>query len=106
MSNISASSIPCPRRLCRGGRMSRKMLCALAVVALPVATLPLSGQERGRGRGGPVNLPDGAGKEIVQSKCEACHGLNLITTSGYSRDEWASLFTTMVALPQNEVGTV
>ena len=86
--------------------MSRRVIWALTLLALPIATLPLSGQERGRGRGGPVNLPDGPGKEIVQAKCEACHGLNLIASSGYSRDEWISLFGTMVALPQNEAGAV
>jgi virginiamycin B lyase len=86
--------------------MSRRVIGALASVAVLIATLPLAGQERGRGRGGPVTLPDGPGKEIVQAKCESCHSLNLVTNSGYSREEWVSLFTTMVALPQNEVGPV
>jgi len=86
--------------------MSRRVLWALALAAGLVATLPLAGQERGRGRGGPVSLPDGPGKEIVQTKCEACHGLNLIANSGYSREEWVSLFNTMVALPHSEADTV
>jgi virginiamycin B lyase len=86
--------------------MSRRVIGALASVAVLIATLPLAGQERGRGRGGPVTLPDGPGKEIVQAKCESCHSLNLVTNSGYSREEWVSLFTTMVALPQNEAGPV
>ena len=54
--------------------MSRSVIWTLALLALPIAALPLSGQERGRGRGGPVTLPDGPGKEMVQAKCEACHG--------------------------------
>ena len=86
--------------------MLKRSIWTLALLALPIAALPLSGQERGRGRGGPVTLPDGPGKEMVQAKCEACHGLNLITNSGYSRDEWVSLISTMVALPPNDAGTV
>jgi hypothetical protein len=50
--------------------MSSRVFWAAALVAVPIATLPLSGQERGRG--GPVNLPNGPGKEIVRAKCESC----------------------------------
>jgi len=87
--------------------MSRTAFWGLALLAVSVATFPVSGQERGRGRGGPVTpLPEGPGKEIVQAQCASCHSLNLISNSGYSRDEWTSLFTTMVALPRDEVATV
>src|SRR5207248_9729564 len=83
----------------RGGHMSRKALWALPVIASCIAMFPVSAQERGRGRGATVTLPDGAGKEIVQAQCASCHALSLITNSGYSRDEWANLFTAPVALP-------
>ena len=86
--------------------MSRKALWALPVIASCIAMFPVSAQERGRGRGATVTLPDGAGKEIVQAQCASCHALSLITNSGYSRDEWATLFTTMVALPPDQTATV
>jgi len=86
--------------------MSKRVLWALALIVPCIAALSISGQERGRGRGGNVTLPEGPGREIVQAQCASCHGLNLIANSGYARDEWISLFTTMVALPQDQVGTV
>ena len=86
--------------------MSRNMFWGLAVIGVAIAVMPLSGQERGRGRGGSVTLPDGPAKAIVESKCSTCHALGLITNSGYSRADWVSLFTTMVALPQDEAGSV
>src|SRR5207248_9628077 len=86
--------------------MSKRVLRALALIVPLFAALSVFGQERGRGRGGNVTLPEGPGREIVQAQCASCHGLNLITNSGYARDEWISLFTTMVALPQDQVGAV
>jgi virginiamycin B lyase len=59
-----------------------------------------------RGRGAVPTLPDGAGKEIVQERCGACHSLSLVTSSGYTRDEWQSLFTTMVSLPAADTAKV
>ncbi len=58
-------------------------------------------------RGGTVQLPAGAGREILQSKCTQCHGLNLITNSaGFSRDVWGALIPTMVAMPADEAGVL
>ena len=50
------------------------------------------------GRGQPaVQLPDGAGKELVSARCASCHGLNLITNSwGNTREGWQSLFISMM----------
>src|SRR5207249_10015933 len=86
--------------------MSKRVLRALALIVPLFAALSVFGQERGRGGGGNVTLTEGPGREIVQAQCASCHGLNLITNSGYARDEWISLFTTMVALPQDQVGAV
>ena len=86
--------------------MSRRLLWALPVIASCIAMFSVSAQERGRGRGATVTLPDGAGREIVQEKCAACHALSLITNSGYSREEWVSVFTTMVALPPDQASAV
>lgn len=34
-------------------------------------------------------LPDGEGREAVESVCSACHGVNLIErSSGYSAEHW------------------
>jgi virginiamycin B lyase len=86
--------------------MWRRVLEALALFALFIAAFPISGQERSRGRGTPVALPEGSGKDVVQAQCASCHGLNLIANSGYSRDEWITLFTTMVALPKDQADAV
>ena len=85
--------------------MLKRMLWPWLLV-VTAAAFPSAGQERGRGRGAAVTLPDGPGREIVQEKCASCHALNLITNSGYSRAEWISLFGTMVALPQDQAATV
>lgn len=44
-------------------------------------------------------LPDGEGRETVEGVCAACHGVNLIErSSGYSRDDWHFLASTMIDL--------
>src|ERR671935_1524904 len=86
--------------------MSKRLVWALAFTVPVVAALSVVAQERGRERGGSVTLPEGPGREIVQTQCASCHGLNLITNSGYARDEWLSVFSTMVALPQDQAATV
>jgi virginiamycin B lyase len=44
-------------------------------------------------------LPDGAGKEVVEAVCTACHQTNQITrSSGYTQDGWQELIGTMVDL--------
>ncbi len=35
-----------------------------------------------------TNLPEGAGREIVQSKCAGCHELGRVLRSGYSAQDW------------------
>jgi mono/diheme cytochrome c family protein len=43
-------------------------------------------------------LPDGPGKEIVQRVCGAtCHGPEIITGKGYTRDGWTNVVNAMVA---------
>ena len=72
-----------------------------------VFTLPLLAQGRG-GRGGPpVNLPDGAAKDTVQTMCANCHSLNMIVNSGgYTKEGWRTLISTMIALPPEQVEAV
>ena len=60
--------------------------------------IPTQGQ-----RGQPVQLPLGAGQELVQGSCTECHRLNLIANSpGYTAAGWEKLFGSMVALPGAE----
>jgi virginiamycin B lyase len=89
--------------------MSKKLV-SFAAVAFLISVVAVSGQnpgvqEGGRGRGGadPVALPEGNGKELVQTLCTKCHGLNLVTNSwGYSRQGWETVFSTMVAVPKDQ----
>ena len=77
----------------------------LAAACLWFAALPtaVSGQRGGQ----PVQLPDGAGKEMVQGSCAKCHGLNLISNSwGYTKQGWHDLIGTMVALPNEQADTL
>ena len=54
-----------------------------------------------------AQLPDGAGKEIVQANCTKCHGINLITNYwGDTRQGWETLFSTMIALPPDQKSAV
>ena len=56
---------------------------------------------RTRRGGAPVTLPDGAGKELVQTTCSKCHGLGLITNGfGYTRADWDKVIGSMVSIPQ------
>ena len=60
-------------------------------------------QGRGGGGRGQVALPDGPGKEEVQTQCTKCHALGLISNSGgNTKQEWAELFGTMVNLPNDQ----
>jgi hypothetical protein len=48
---------------------------------------------------GQTSLPEGAGKELVEGVCTACHQTNQITrSSGYSREGWRELTSTMIDL--------
>ena len=87
--------------------MRIKVFSVLTVAAfffLAVATP--SAAQRGRG-GQQIQLPAGAGQELVQSQCTQCHGLNQITnSSGYDQDDWHLLVGTMMALPNAQANTV
>jgi virginiamycin B lyase len=44
-------------------------------------------------------LPDGPGKQQVESFCTGCHQVNMITgSSGYTREHWLELTSTMIDL--------
>src|SRR4051812_38167272 len=87
--------------------MATKSFVSLAAAALFGSVFFLStAPARTQGRGPQVQLPDGPGKEMVQTTCTGCHALNLIINSGgYTRQGWQDLFGTMLTLP-NEQRTV
>ena len=75
----------------------------VAVFVCLVVTVPGEAQRGGQ----PIQLPEGAGQNIVQGQCTTCHGLNQITrSSGYDQDDWNMLVATMVALPDAQADTV
>src|SRR5271170_5432452 len=42
-------------------------------------------------------LPDAPGKAVVEKVCSGCHGMNMITGRGRTRDQWAQVVASMVA---------
>jgi virginiamycin B lyase len=76
------------------------------VVASLTLALAVCAHAQAAGRGQLINLPDGPGKEIVQTLCSSCHSLSNITNDGYTRDEWQYLVSTMVDLPTEQAPVV
>jgi virginiamycin B lyase len=70
--------------------MVRPSTLSLALVA---ALLPVAAW------GQASALPDGEGRELVETVCTGCHQTNLITrSSGYTREGWQELTATMIDL--------
>ena len=44
-----------------------------------------------------VSLPSGPGKELVESRCTACHDLERIATAKRAKDDWDRIVNNMVA---------
>src|SRR5689334_8450117 len=73
---------------------------AITILCLAGAGLGRHVNGQGRGRGAPLTLPDGPGKDTVQSQCTKCHALGLIANSGgFTKQGWDELIGTMVSLP-------
>jgi cytochrome c5 len=45
----------------------------------------------------PVTLPDGNGKNLVETRCELCHDLERVATVKRSRAQWPGIVANMVA---------
>jgi len=57
-----------------------------------------------RGGGAQAQLPEGAGKDVVQKRCIACHGLNQIAgAAGYDQAGWKYVIESMIALPADQM---
>ena len=84
--------------------MHSKALATLIVAAFLIVVIHPAVQAQ---RGQQVQLPEGPGRELVQTNCTGCHGLNLIANSwGYTREGWQNVFSTMVALPGDQANVV
>ena len=87
---------------------AKSVLTCLGAAVLFLA-LPARSQESMQGRGA-IQLPEGEGKEIVQTACAACHSLGNITNSGHSPEEWKTTVAMMLNVganvPNDKVDTV
>ncbi|MBW3628244.1 MAG: cytochrome C [Gemmatimonadetes bacterium] len=73
----------------------------VVLAASLLAALPSTAQQN------QASLPAGTGKDLVQAACTRCHGLNQITGStGYTRERWQDLFSTMVKLSEAEAAAI
>jgi virginiamycin B lyase len=76
-------------------------------VALLGGGLLDSAQAQRRRQPAPVDLPEGAGRALVEASCAECHGLNRITNYwGDTEKGWRQLFDSMVNLPEEQADTV
>jgi cytochrome c5 len=62
-------------------------LSALAVLAALPLLPPLGAQE----------LPEGKGKELVQSTCSSCHGLESVVSQRADKDGWQNIVDYMLS---------
>ena len=84
-------------------RMRALSFLMVAAILWVAFSAPAQAQRRGQ----PVQLPEGAGQELVQASCTQCHRLNLIANSlGYTREGWEDRFSSMVDLPRDQVSRV
>ncbi len=62
------------------------------------------------GQAQTVTLPEGPGKDIVETVCSQCHPLSVVTKVGYSRPDWEILVKAMLfrgaKLTQDQVPVV
>lgn len=90
--------------------MLRRAFCVLFLLGafLAVSLSAFSAQEQGEDKG--KNLPDGKGKDYVSTICQQCHGLEAITGSQRSLEEWRNVVNDMVsngaAMQEDEVEIV
>ena len=72
-----------------------KPLTALVTITAAFTLAPLAANAQST----KAPIPDGPGKQQVESLCVSCHQTSLITTSsGYTADQWKELAATMIDL--------
>jgi len=71
------------------------------VTALLCSSIPAWSQDQ---------LPDGKGRETIQTACVGCHAITTVTSAGHSREEWTTVLHMMVnvgaPVPQDQFSTV
>jgi mono/diheme cytochrome c family protein len=45
----------------------------------------------------PVTLPDGHGKDLVETRCGLCHDLERVATAGRDKKQWPVIVNSMVS---------
>src|SRR5262245_2778512 len=86
--------------------MARTSFATLTIALIALLALSIRPVQT-QGRGQPVTLPDGVGKDAVQEQCTKCHALGLIANSGgFTRAGWEELIRTMVMLPAEQRNAV
>src|SRR6266498_2230042 len=84
-----------------GGPMSDKSPLSLMITVLLCAALPAWSQD---------TLPEGNGKQAVQTHCVQCHDLSRVTSAGYTQEGWRNSIHMMLnvgaTLPQDEIEPV
>src|SRR5437773_890838 len=75
--------------------MKVRILIALVLSAMFTATA--FAQTSAAGGRSPVQLPEGAGKDVTQKVCgSTCHGPDIMMGKGRTRDQWTAVVNTMV----------
>src|SRR4051812_48936950 len=90
------------------GKPMKQLFYSLPIILVTAFALSTGQRPAAQGRGGaPITLPDGAGKDLVQTTCSKCHSLALVANGfGYTRADWDKVVGSMVALPQPDRDTV
>ena len=72
-----------------------KWMAGFGPVLLAAGVVASGGQAA---TGAPVQLPPGAGLQLVEAHCTSCHGLDFITKQPRGRDEafWAGNIARMI----------
>ena len=87
--------------------MSKYLAFLLAGIGLVCYSVPARTQGQ---RSESITLPDGPGKDAVQSACSTCHGLQMLTFGYHDRQEWELTMDRMLAagakVPPDQVAIV
>jgi virginiamycin B lyase len=88
------------------------VLLATALFAIPMLAGPAFARPQAQeGRQNEPQLPDGPGKDVVESACSVCHSLGNITNSGgHTPQDWKNVLAMMLnvgaAVPDDKVQEV
>jgi len=79
--------------------MLRTISALLTAAAFALVPFYAGAQDGPPAKGKPAAMPDGKAKPMVEGICSTCHVTQLIqTSSGYTREHWKELISTMIDL--------